>query len=65
MDVAAGTSGTTTVGKIREAGFDVMPDPTKKFPNHGRIVHPEGVAGFTDDNLEALSKVFKDEPGLS
>lgn len=28
--------------------------------NHARVIHPQGLAGFTDENLEKLSKVFKE-----
>ena len=54
-----------TVEKIRATGFDVIPDPTRKFPNHGRIVHPDGVTGFTDENLRGLAAVFSAESGLT
>ena len=50
--------GTTTVGAIRAAGFDVIFAPTTKLPTHGRIVHVSGPAGFTDANLPVLSVVF-------
>ena len=50
----------TTEDAIRGAGFDVMPDPTRRFPNHHRIIHPEGAAGFTDENLARLSEAFTD-----
>lgn len=51
--------GTATVKEIREAGFDVIHDPTRKFTNHGRVVHPEGLSGWTNEALEGLSKAFK------
>jgi hypothetical protein len=57
---AARCGGTSCAAKIREAGFDVIPDPTKKFPNHHRIVHPDGAAGFTLENLKRLSDAFFD-----
>ena len=57
---AAETVGSTTEEAIRGAGFDIMPDPTRKFPNHNRIIHPEGAAGFIDENLARLSKAFTD-----
>ena len=50
----AETAGTTTVAAIRAAGFDVWPDPSTKFPNHARIVHPNGIAGFSDANLVTI-----------
>lgn len=53
------------MAKIREAGFEVIEDSSKHFPNHGRLIHPtEGVAGFTDDNLKRLSQAFKNHTGL-
>jgi hypothetical protein len=43
----------------------VIEDPTKNFPNHGRLIHPtEGAAGFSDDNLKRLAQVFTDQTGL-
>jgi hypothetical protein len=44
-----------TADAIRKAGFDVIEDPTNKFPNHARIIHPDGVDGFSDENLKGLS----------
>jgi hypothetical protein len=52
--------GSATEDGIRGAGFDVIPNPTTKFPNHHRIIHPQGVAGFIDENLARLSKTFTD-----
>ncbi len=52
------TVATTTAVDIRSAGFDVIADPTPNFPNHARVVHPNGVAGFTDDNLRRLAAAF-------
>jgi hypothetical protein len=60
---ATKTVGSTTEEAIRKAGFDIVPNPTKKLPNHHRIVHPEGVAGFTDPNLEKLAEVFTNTTG--
>jgi hypothetical protein len=56
--------GTTTAGRIREAGFDVIMDPTTRFPQHARLIHPDGEDGFTQDNLERLSQAFEDHTGL-
>jgi hypothetical protein len=50
--------GSTTVEAVRAAGFDVVPDPTPNFSNHGLIVHVQGVDGFIDDNLARLSDRF-------
>lgn len=55
--------GSTTVEKIRSAGFDIIPNPTRKLPNHYRIIHPDGEHGFTDENLRRLSAVFTDTSG--
>ena len=59
----AHTVGTTTAAAIREAGFDVVPDPTTRFPNHARLIHPQGVAGFTDEHLVTLAATFHDTVG--
>ena len=56
----AHTVGTTTAAAIREIGFDVVPDPTTRFPNHARLVHPQSVAGFTDERLVTLAATFHD-----
>ncbi len=55
--------GSTTVDNIRRTGFDAIPNPTQKLPNHYRLIHPEGVAGFNDENLARLSVVFTDTVG--
>jgi hypothetical protein len=52
-----------TVDHIRGAGFDIIPNPTKKLPNHYRLIHPDGVAGFNDENLAQLSAVFTETSG--
>ena len=60
---AAQVIGSTTIDNIRRAGFDVIPNPTRKLPNHYRLVHPYGVAGFNDENLARLSAVFTETSG--
>ena len=60
---AAQVIGSTTVDNIRRAGFDVLARPTKKLPNHYRLTHAEGVAGFDDANLARLSAVFRETSG--
>ncbi|HEX8202812.1 MAG TPA: hypothetical protein VF590_20210 [Isosphaeraceae bacterium] len=60
---AAKVIGSTTIEKVRSVGFDVVPNPTKRLPNHHRIIHPDGAAGFNDENLERLSGAFTDTPG--
>jgi len=52
--------GTATVETIRAAGFEIIADPTTRFPNHARLIHPNGFAGFTDANLERLTQAFED-----
>ena len=57
--------GTADLGAIRDAGFDVIEDPTSNFPNHGRLIHPtQGAAGFNDANLKQLSQAFTEKTGL-
>jgi hypothetical protein len=63
LQEAAKTVGSSTGEAIRGAGFDVMASPTRRLPNHHRIIHPDGAAGFTDENLERLSQVFTDSKG--
>lgn len=55
--------GSATVSAIREAGFDVVSDPTGRFANHGLIVHPLGESGFNDENLAKLSAAFTETTG--
>ena len=54
----AGIVATSTAARIAATGFSVIEAPTHTFPNHGRIIHPEGIAAFTGDNLERLSEAF-------
>ena len=60
---AAKTVGSTTEEAIRVAGFDIIPDPTRNFPNHHRIIHPDGATGFNDVNLAKLALIFTDTMG--
>jgi hypothetical protein len=55
--------GSTTADKIRSVGFDVITNLTRKLPNHCRLIHPEGVSGFNDENLARLSAVFTETSG--
>jgi hypothetical protein len=57
------TIGTSTVAGIRSAGFDVLSDASWLLPNHGRLIHPDGVDGFSDENLTRLSQVFQQAEG--
>jgi hypothetical protein len=60
---ASQTVGTASAAAIRQAGFEIIPDPTTRFPNHALVIHPQGAAGFTDANLAALEKAFQDTTG--
>jgi hypothetical protein len=59
----ARTIGTTSEEAIRSVGFDVIPTPSAALPNHHRIIHPEGAAGFNDANLGKLAEVFVNTTG--
>jgi hypothetical protein len=48
----------TSVEKIRSTAFDIIANPTRRLPNHYRIIHPDGADGFTDGNLQKLAEVF-------
>ncbi len=61
--VASQTVGTTTAAAVRQAGFELVPDPTSRFPNHARLIHPEGITGFSDENLKTLAQTFQDTTG--
>jgi hypothetical protein len=56
--------GTAEIRAIRAIGFDVIAVPTNNFPNHGRVIHPCGAAGFKPENLQKLATVFVDKGGL-
>jgi RHS repeat-associated protein len=58
LQQAAGTIASGTSDQIRNSGFDVIADPTGKFSNHARIVHPHGTEGFNDENLRSLSSAL-------
>ena len=60
---AARTVGSTTDEAIRAAGLDVMPDPTTRLSTHHRLIHPDGVAGFTDANFARLAAAFDNTTG--
>jgi hypothetical protein len=63
LQTAAATVGSATEEAIRATGFDVMPDATARFPNHYRIIHPDGAAGFNDANLARLAGAFTNTTG--
>ena len=42
---------------------EIVPDPTSRFPNHARLIHPGGALGFTDTNLRLLAQTFQDTTG--
>ena len=47
-----------SVEKIRTTAFDIIVNPTRRLPNHHRIIHPDGADGFIDENLQKLAEVF-------
>lgn len=63
LQEATRTVGSSTPEAIRNAGFDVIPVPSRRLPNHHRLIHPDGVAGFTDENLKRLAAVFTNTTG--
>lgn len=60
---AANTVGSLTAEAIRGAGFDLIANPTRRLPNHHRIIHPQGASGFTDANLARLAEAFENTTG--
>lgn len=65
LHAQAETVGSTTEEAIRAAGFEVIADPTRAFPNHYRITHPDGAPGFNDENLARLAAAFTNTTGHS
>jgi hypothetical protein len=63
LHTKAGTVGSATAASIRLAGFDVIRVPSRNLPNHGRVIHPQGVTGFSDANLARLAQCFQDTTG--
>jgi hypothetical protein len=59
----ARTVSTTSAAAVRQAGFELVPDPTTRFPNHARLIHPSGAEGFTDANLAKLAQTFQNTEG--
>lgn len=59
----AKTIGSASEEAIRAAGFDVIPTRSAALPNHHRITHPQGVAGFNDANLARLAEAFVNTTG--
>lgn len=55
--------GTATAGQIRQTGFDVIMNPTPRFPQHARLIHPDGAAGFSQGNLQKLAQAFRNTSG--
>ena len=60
---SAHTVGTTIAAAIREAGIDIVPDPTARFPTHARLIQPRGAVGFTDENLQTSAATFRNTTG--
>jgi hypothetical protein len=60
----ASVVGVAEIQAIQSVGFDVIEVPTNHFPNHGRVIHTLGLAGFTIENLQKLATVFVNIRGL-
>ena len=63
LHVAARTVGSTSDELIRAAGFDIIHVLSGTLPNHHRIIHPDGAAGFNDVNLARLAQAFTNTTG--
>jgi hypothetical protein len=63
LHVASRVIGSATIESIQIAGFDLIPNPTRKLPHHYRLIHPDGPGGFSDENLKRLSEAFTDTQG--
>ena len=59
----AKTIGSASVTAIEHAGFEVIPMRSRRLPNHHRIIHPDGAAGFSDENLARLADAFATTTG--
>ena len=51
--------GSTNADLVRQAGFEIKADATRRFPNHYKLTHPDGASGFNQANLQELSKQLK------
>ena len=60
---AAKVIASSNLDLIQDAGFDMIHVPSDTFPNHYRIVHPLGSAGFSDQNVAQLSQAFMETTG--
>jgi len=60
LRVAAKVVGSTSATKIQVAGFDVISVPSLNLPTHCRLIHPQGIDGFSEDNLRKLAAAFVD-----
>jgi len=60
---AAQTVASTSEELILAAGFDIIHMPSRTLPNHYRIIHPDGVTGFGDENLAKLAAAFTTTTG--
>lgn len=63
LSQAAQVVGSTSVEKVRSTDFDIIANPTRKLPNHHRLVHLDRAAGFSDENLQRLSSIFRNTSG--
>jgi hypothetical protein len=63
LHAAAAVVGSTNDALIQSAGFAIIHVPSSALPSHYRIIHPEGAAGFTDENLARLAAAFTETAG--
>jgi hypothetical protein len=56
------TVGTAQISSLRSIGFDVIPDPSRRLPNHGRLIHQTRTAAPFEDRiwLRVLAGIFTD-----
>jgi hypothetical protein len=59
----ARTIGSAAVEAIQNVGFDLIATPSNALPNHYRLIHPDGAAGFSDENLARLVEAFVNTTG--
>src|SRR5262245_35814382 len=63
LSTQACTIGSSSELLIQSAGFAIIHVPTRHLPNHYRLIHPDGLAGFNDANLQMLAAVFVNTTG--
>lgn len=59
LHAAARIVASATLEAIRRTGFEIVEKATRHLPNHARLTHPDGVAGFSEENRLRLSNAFQ------